>query len=903
MSNLTPKQQQLMGAWGAVHKGAEEALAWIDQVRGNAASVEAEADGLNLRLHRARNRARDLQQAAATPMVIGFFGLSQAGKSYLISSLAADTDGSLETDFGGKTLDFLKHVNPTGLGKEATGVVTRFTRWAQPSPDANNPVELKLFSEIEVAKVLANTWFEDFDQERLDYEFTEERIQSALKAFEGREAENLQPGVTADDVVALWDYLKGNYEKSVRKLADTYWPRVMKLAPRLNFRQRAQLFSILWGEQALLTDTYVQLVGALQKMGFPQTVYAPLTVLVHEENGGYVQVHNIMNVDILGRLGTGRDVSVNVVPVRDGKPQASTGLTIAELAALTVEMTFRLSNQPKDPVVKEVDLLDFPGYRTRQKLLRIEDAASASAVEEINPIATLLLRGKVAYLFERYTDSQQMNALVLCTSTNKQSEVVTVGPVLTRWIHNTQGATAKERSKREPGLIWALTMLDTFVGSTLGIEKASLPEGCENMIKLTMVERFGNLEWMKDWSGEPFNNTYLVRKPRREDTAFVDLDTASGDEGQFTPRHVTRLDELKQCFAENPSVKRHVKDPLDAFQAMLGLNDGGITRFSNSFKGVANVDFKLTRIEEQLQQCRTDLLEHGLYVWREEDFEQLLDKKRQKTQFLLNNLGADPDAIGELIHALQVPVEELRDLYLGGIYNIEGLDAEAEAEPEPAFNAPANLAPALNFGNLFATPQAEPAAAPKQALTQRLTAEQRFARAALKAWIKHMRDLGTRPLLLQRLRQKKDVVEALAEELISAVRNKAFMAQLDQAVTHRAQGGVRREQLVQRQVLAVQLAMRDFLSWFGLLAKPEAERPKCLLGTPAPVFSFYRSVPPGELPVLSEQPSHQEQRYQVDWLSGLAWLTQENAKSGADPEITTEQRRQLAVLLNTFEAS
>jgi hypothetical protein len=269
MSNLTPKQQQLMGAWGAVHQGAEQALTWIDQVRGNAAGVEAEADGLSLRLHQARNRAKDLQRAAATPMVIGFFGLSQAGKSYLISALAADGRGRLETDFGGKTLDFIEHVNPTGLGKEATGLVTRFSRWAQPSPDANFPVELKLFSEIEVAKILANAWFEDFDQEKLDYSFTDERIQAVLKDFEGREAENLQPGVNADDVVALWDYLKGNYEKSVRKLAEQYWPRVMKLAPRLNYRQRAKLFSILWGEQDRLTEVYEQLVGSLQKNGLP----------------------------------------------------------------------------------------------------------------------------------------------------------------------------------------------------------------------------------------------------------------------------------------------------------------------------------------------------------------------------------------------------------------------------------------------------------------------------------------------------------------------------------------------------------------------------------------------------------------------------------------------------------
>ncbi|MBF8729537.1 hypothetical protein IRZ59_03690 [Pseudomonas guariconensis] len=902
MSDLTPKQQQLMGAWGAIHKGAGQALDWIEQVRGNAASVEAEADGLSLRLRQARNRARDLQRAASTPMVIGFFGLSQAGKSYLISALAADRSGRLETDFGGKTLDFIEHVNPTGLGKEATGLVTRFSRRATPSPDADYPVELKLFSEIEVAKILSNAWFEDFDQEKLDYSFTDESIQALLKGYEGREHEQLQPGVTGDDVVALWDYLKGNYEKSVRKLNELYWPRVIKLAPRLNYRQRAKLFSVLWGEQQALTDVYELLVGGLQKLSFADTVLAPLSVLVKEENGTYTQANSIMNVDILGRLGTGRDMQVDVRPLQDGQPQGRVGLTIAQLAALTTEMTFRLINSPKDPVVDQVDLLDFPGYRTRQKLLRIEDAASPDAVEEVNPASSLILRGKVAYLFERYTDAQQMNALVLCTSSFKQSEVVSVGPVLTRWIHKTQGATPKERAQRAPGLIWALTMLDGFISNTLSLSEGQLPEGCENMMKLTMIERFGTQEWMKDWSGVPFNNTYLVRKPRL-DTAFIERDHANGDETQFNERHAPRLQQLQQCFAASPSVERHVKDPATAWGAMLALNDGGISRFSGSFQAVSDIDFKLTRIQEQLEQCRTDLLEHGLHAWREEDFEQLLGKKREKTQYLLDNLGADPDAISELIHALQLPVEQLRELYLSGVYEIDGLDDEAVAEPEQATKAPANKAPAISFGNLFASTEAAPAAAPVKPLAKRLTSEQRFARAALKSWIKHMRDLSTQPLRLASLRMTRELVEALTEELVSAVRRPAFLEQLDAAVMQRIVSGARRDQMVQRQVMAVQLVMRDFLCWFGLLGKPLSARPNSLLGAKEPVFSFYRTVAEGELPNLPEQPSHQEQRFLVDWLSGLAWLTQENAKNGADPEITTEQRRQLAVLLNTFEAS
>ena len=236
------------------------------------------------------------------------------------------------------------------------------------------------------------------------------------------------------------------------------------------------------------------------------------------------------------------------------------------------------------------------------------------------------------------------------------------------------------------------------------------------------------------------------------------------------------------------------------------------------------------------------------------------------------------------------------------MYSIEGEDEE-EGKAETVSRAPANKAPAFDFDGVFDNDPTPSAPVAPKPLAKRLTSEQRFARAALKAWIKHMRDIGTQPQRLLSLRKSRELIDALTEELVSAVRRPALLEQLDEAVTRRILGGARRDQLVQRQVMAVQLVMRDFLSWFGLLDKPLEQRPTRLLGTKGPVFDFYGKVPVGELPELPEKPSHQEQRFLVDWLSGLAWLTQENAKSGSDPEITTEQRRQLAVLLNTFEAS
>ncbi|MBH3390412.1 hypothetical protein I5S62_14965 [Pseudomonas putida] len=903
MSDLTPKQQQLMGAWGAIHKGAGEALEWIEQVRGNAASVEAEADGLGLRLRRARNKAKNLQRSAGNPMTVGFFGLSQAGKSYLISALASDDHGKLESDFGGQVLDFIRHVNPPGGGGEATGVVTRFSHIAKPCLDVNYPVEITLFREIELVKILCNSWFEDFDLERVDHSYREQDIQAALTEFEGQDAGQVQPGVSSDDVVALWDYLKSNYEKSTRVLDDQYWPRAVKIAPRLALRERAKLFSVLWGGQAPITDLYLLLAGVLQKLDHVETLHAPISVFKQENISVTATPYNIMGVDLLSRLGTRHDVQVNVLPGRDGKVHTSVSISVAQLAALAVEVNFCLRTKPTASVAHGVDILDFPGYRTRNKYLSVDEAALKESADEVHPYWNLILRGKVAYLFERYSEAQEMNALVICTSSVKQSDVISVGPVLTRWIHNTQGATPKERGQRAPGLIWALTMCDGWANLELGKDDAHKFKAAERLMKITIIERFGSQEWMKEWSvGKPFDNTYMVRKPRLKETAFIERDEQD-QELRVIERYVDDIKQLRQYVVDLPAANRHIANTGAAFDAMMTLNDGGISRFSTSFSSINDLDFKLARIEEQLEQCRTDLLDHGLNTWREEDFEQLLNKKREKTQYLLDNLGADPDAISELIHALQVPVEQLRELYLGGVYDIDGIDGEAGEEPEPAVRAPANKAPALNFGNVFGnTASATPAVAPKP-VAKRLNSEQRFVRAALKAWIKHMRELGTQPLRLSSLRMSREVVEALVEELVSAVRRPAFIEQLDAAVMRRIFNGVRRDQIVQRQVLTVQLAMRDFLSWFDLLGKPVSERPTALLGESQPVFGAYQNFAQGEFPVLPKEPSNQEQSFQIDWLSSLAWLTQENAKSGADPEITTEQRRQLAVLLNTFQAS
>lgn len=896
MTTLTTEQIKLAHEWTSVHKGAGLALDWVEDVAEKVEEVAAKAVTLNRDLHRARNLARSLGRVSTTPMGIGFFGLSQAGKSYLISALAADHKGQLLTQFGTQSLDFIKHVNPVGGGKEATGLVTRFTRRADPGKDPQFPVELRLFREVEIAIILANAWFEDFDHQRLNSQITDAHIDALLQRFEDHTATQPTPGVNSDDVVLLWDYLEHNYPNAVRPLNARYWQRVVKLAPRLSVRERAQLFSLLWGGINKMTETYEQLATALHRLGLAETVFAPITALVSQRDGQMVQTNSIINVDILSRLGGSGDSALEVRPAHEANLGAPVSVSRAELAALTNELIFRLDNEPANSIVNSVDLLDFPGYRSRQKLMSIDEASEVdSSGATNNPVAKLLLRGKVAYLFERYTNEQEMNALVMCTSSFKQSEVVSVGPVLRSWIDKTQGASAQERDGRASGLIWALTMCDGFIGGALNGEIVQFPESCDNMLKLTMIERFGNEEWMKQWGNTPFKNTYLVRKPRFK-TSFIDL-SADGEELGFNDSSRVALQALQEAFGNNELVKRHVAEPLDAWQAMLKLNDGGMSRFSNAFTPVANINFKLQRISEQLEDLMVKLLPR-LEEYYEAGGEDERAKKKAIANLIVRPFATTKHGkyvLGELLAYMAVPEDQLRDLYLNGDFDSPTTEA-IEA-------APADSAPEVEY-DIFGDAVTPAAEAPPVtvAVPQYQSHEHRFARAAFNLWATHLRGLSRRQHLLDQLELPSDAIALLVKELVVCAERLDLPLQLSQALLKRAQSGVRRENLVQRQVLTAQLLLDDFTAWFGHTAQPASQRPVGLLGAKQPLFSFYQKEMPGRFPLLAPQADDQSVIFADDWISGIAIHTQNNVGHRKGKEITPEQNEALGRVIQAFKA-
>ncbi|MEA9391536.1 virulence factor SrfC family protein [Acerihabitans sp. TG2] len=905
MNRLTP--EQLTTRWQAVYQGAGQAIDWIQDARPQAPRLNAEADNLVFKLRRSRNKAQNLANAVCKPVTVGFFGLSQAGKSYLISALAAGDNGRLETCLGGRQLDFLDHINPAGNGKESTGLVTRFSRQAV-SDNPDYPVKLQLFSEVEIGKILANAFLYDFNQQKFaGAELTESRIDAHLQRLTARRQATPVSGLGNDDVVSLWDYLTYHAENSQKPLAVRFWPAAVELAPYLTIDDRAQLFSLLWGDIAELTETYGRFAHTLQRLGGAEGVLAPLGTLVSEQDGVFIQSDSIMNVSMLERLNTPDDKRIQVCPVTAGRTGAPVELSLAELAALTVELVIPLLASTQKTLFEQVDILDFPGYRSRLNMDSMDGGGGEVNSDTSKPLAKLILRSKVSYLFERYTDHQEMNVLVLCAASSKQSDVIEVGGALEKWITHTQGETAEIRARRPSGLLWALTMFDQRITNSLGYNDTMLREswGEKGLIQMAMIEHFGRYPWFQQWQpGQPFNTTFLVRKPRHS-TSFIRIEQQG--EVALEANSAEKIALMRSMFTEDSLVKRHVDRPGEAWDAMLTLDDGGMRRLADYLSTVARPEVKLDRITEQLHEVQRELVDNRLSTWFQPDGAQDYLKKQRIAEDILKVLQQRTGVHGELLDRLLPDRDALRNLYLQEPVSSQET-ADSDSAPTEDSIPAANTFGIVGDIDLFGdTPCAQPQAN-ETTMPVGNGYEVEFARVVLRYWINHLRNLPENLPFIELINIEKSMVATLADELITASMRLDVESALIRTLAGTEQVGVRRGSRVERQVARVLTVLGDFISWLGYLAITEPNRPDSRYHRGHKIFAVPDRINVGwgdadRLMKLTSVPINYTALYIYDWLVGLGEMIKNNAGHSAGREISAEQNERLGVILNLIKPS
>ena len=834
----------------------------VAEAAGTAASwIEAHGERMGLdratlmrEFRRYGRRGARLREAAQRPMGVAVFGASQAGKSYLISRLAAMPGGQLTTKFGNTTLDFLKDINPPG-GQEATGLVTRFTTRPPPTPP-DAPLALRLLSQTDVIKVLANTFLEDFDVDIVPPNAVElERLFASLTAV-------AQPApvdtLSGDDVEDLAEYFERYFRNNglLQQLNMVgYWPRAADLAPRLRITDRATLFAPLWGGTEKFTALYATLGQGLAALGFASVVHCGLDALVPRESS-LIDARRLFDI---GQPATEETLLTLVTP-SGGRAR----LARTVVAALIAEVTVPLAERPW-PFFDATDLLDFPGARTREVIV---DAEKFLAQPE--KLGHALLRGKVAYLFQRYNAEQEITAMLLCVGPSNQ-EVQTLPRMVKEWIDQTLGPTPASRAEQRNSLFFVLTKFDAEFEDKAGEDPSSGTRWTARL-QASLVDFFKAYDWPSEWTpGRPFDHLFWLRNPSIGFGAVFDYGpkpAAGGPAPEIgvAPRAAAAVATKRAAYLANDLVKKHIADASLAWDAALAPNDGGIGRLAGQLAPVCDPTLKATQVEARVTDLARVMTERLRPYWRSNDQEVQLADARTRAGTVLRTLVecARAQMFGSLLRALQISAEQ-----------VAGVHWRMQTEPEEAGAPVGTVASVDEYADELAGLLGETSPAPAEVSTGRLDYFERFVGAVIAAWDETLNLFASDIAGLAAYKLPPEQAALLVGQIAAGARRTDLRGRIAATLRTHASFHGHASAGTGKIVLIAEDMVNTFVAKLGFDATEEARRPT--VGSGGAMRYVFASRPAVRgLPSLGEQPAAYDRIFHVDWMAAFARLMEDN---------------------------
>ncbi len=864
-------------------EAAENAGRWATR---NADTVRNEQEGLQKELRRAGRLYRRCARAAQRKMCAGVFGPSQAGKSYLISALARDVSGTLLARFGGETHDFISEINPEG-GKESTGLVTRFTMTRPKALPEGHPVQIRLLTETDLVKIIANTYYADCEHKE-DPQSDIRKTLSLLETRKGAGARHIDLDVMED----LREYLLKDFKAKARvqELERAFWPRALELAPTLGLDDRVLLYSVIWDEVEEFTSLLRKLVRALDALNHAEEAFCTIDALIPRDG-------SIIDVATLADLGEGDNGSRLHVMTAQG---AAADLPRAVVTALTAELTVVMEQKP-DEYFDHTDLLDFPGYRSRYKFDDVRRELKKPGLQK-----EMFLRGKVAYLFQRYCAEKELTSMLLCIGPSNQ-EVQDLPGVINDWILSTHGERPDLRAGKTESLFFVLTKFDMEFEQKKGAP--SVETRWDNRIHASLLDFFGKQhDWPREWDGSrAFNNLFLLRNPNFRFDAVLDYDAQGREKGiRATMRDY--VGSLENAFLKSSTVAAHFKNPREAWDAAMLLNDGGISLIRDRLRPCCNPEIKLaqllTTILEQNQRLATRLRS----FYKTDDKEEERKAKMllvRKIYAYLGQMEKQTQRMGLLLNHFSISDHELFELHA---------EAERRFRETPAEEA---AQPILNEEELLKDFDADPSewladpfgsdpikeAAPEHA---QATKDESlfFALAVESRWVDRLHQLAEDPVMQKFYMLPAQEFAALVSELATGAARLGLCGSMTEAFRKAAQyANTHRDSIIWQQAGLGAAILNGYVSWLGRNPRTMSDKERTVaigntstvLFSPPPRVEGFPELPP-------ERVSHTQARY-GDWLKAFYVLVMENIDFDGNQTINREENTRLGGIIGVFTAA
>jgi len=761
-----------------------------------------------------RKGARNLkkvQKALKKPMCTGVFGPSQAGKSYLLSTLAKGVDGKLIADFGEKTLDFLESINPDG-GKESTGLVTRFTLHAQTSPISGFPVHLNLLSEMDLVKIIANTYYSDCQNKAIPAREEIKKRLDSLETYKGP-ANNT---VSLDDIEELREYIEGEFDSQMRvnDLRRDFWPAAADLAPFLPLEKRVKLYSLIWDEVGPLTDLLRVLLSNLEKLGFAEEAYAPISSLV-PKTIGIIDVAQLF------------DCGENSAEKKDLKPPIELRTTTGKVAviprwivtAITAELTIKMQSSPGD-LFQHTDLLDFPGYRSRFKYQNIKQELSVDGDEKSRQ---MFLRGKVAYLFQKYSRDKELTSMLLCVGPGNQ-EVKDLPIAIDKWVCETHGSDENERKQNteKDSLLLVLTKADLDFEDKAGLQAGDVARW-KNRISASLTDYFANgFSWPRKWRGnEPFKNVFLLRNPNVQWHAVMEFENnKDGIEVGIRRDRRDYVEKLRQSFLSCDSVLMHFDDPNASWDALMKLNDGGISYLKEHLSPLCEKSIKERQLKKTLTEEAKRALTNLEGFYHTDDKE---EERKKKDKFIAEiyklyknkSSGVFKAHLWELLHCFRVTPEELENLAAQAsrrLKNFENSEKEEQKEDQESSEE-------VDISSIFGNPEALFGSEEEETETVKECQKDFntfYAETVIEYWLDKLYSIAKNPKKQRYFGIREEIFLQLISEFETALRREDVQGKVEtkfREISEPANVSVEKKQ--RKQAAFASSYLNNFVCWLG----------------------------------------------------------------------------------------
>lgn len=616
-----------------------------------------------LLLKESRMKLNRIHNSFKSKPVFALFGASQVGKSYLIKNLLSVDGDPLQIILGNKSYEFLEKINPPGAGAESTGVVTRFTI-EKVSEDTKFPVKAKLISISDLVIILTDCFLNDVDlNELINFDDFEENIKSLEKEFQN--SDYSQEKLNEDNIFEIRDYFKTNFKnENLTRLLDgsNYWNRIGELISKIPPKRWVDVFSFYWDNNSEINKLFNLLNNDLEKLGYNKSIFLNESSILR--GGG-----EILDVSRVKEI-FDKDTSEQTVYCDNKEISINTN----RLSAVISEVTLSISEdlKTKKEFIQNTDLLDFPGARSRLVLNKI--------TEEETPL--MFLRGKIAYLFKRYSTNLEINNLLFCIN-DQQIDVVELPSLLNEWISTNIGDSIDHRSAAISNLNTnPLFVIFTFFNNQLTYNSTNDNNNDLNykwdarfikMFKEGIITT--NYDWDTQWSynNKLFNNFFMLRDYKYSSDIFGGFDE-EGTENSINENRVDYMKNMKESFINYSFVKDHFDNPTESWNASASTNSDGSELIINNLLPSAN---NLVKVNNSIKRCniiKNQVLEclNKYYISenKEEERNKIIKNTLNTSLSLSRYIANQPNKFSLFIKSLQLSESEIYNVFHENINHV-----------------------------------------------------------------------------------------------------------------------------------------------------------------------------------------------------------------------------------------